>query len=363
MKCPTLDDLPPPPPGARGWPWTKESETISNGPDHDRDWPRISIVTPSYNQGQFIEETLRSILLQGYPDIEYIVIDGGSTDDSASIIEKYSPWLSYWISEPDNGQPHAINKGLERCTGEIVAYINSDDTYLKNTFSRVARAFRSDPAPNWVIGACYVIYDRDHPQRCDIPRFTDDLEAWYGRRCGLPQPSTFLSREIVTQNGFFEESLSHGFDHEYWIRLIISGNRPLLLNEAFASFKLHGAAKTSDGPTQFRRDLHQMEAMHDARLPARLKDRLLRSSAARRWETEVRDGLQLCSEGRWKEGTLLILRSSADIRLPKELISHPDVFLRSSEPLPETSPSSYVRRPSAPSVATAIRSLPGHGLP
>ena len=86
-------------------------------------WPRISIVTPSYNQGQFIEETIRSILLQGYPDLEYIIIDGGSTDQSVEIIRKYEPWLTYWVSEKDRGQSHAINKGFERASGEIRGYI------------------------------------------------------------------------------------------------------------------------------------------------------------------------------------------------------------------------------------------------
>ena len=97
-------------------------------------WPRISIVTPSFNQGQFIEETIRSILLQGYPNLEYIIIDGGSTDESVEIIKKYEPWLTYWVSEKDRGQAHAINKGLERCTGEILAYINSDDYYYPGCF-------------------------------------------------------------------------------------------------------------------------------------------------------------------------------------------------------------------------------------
>lgn len=95
-------------------------------------WPKISIVTPSFNQGQYIEETIRSILLQGYPNLEYIVIDGGSTDGAVDVIRKYEKWLTYWVSEPDKGQADAINKGLERCTGEIFNWINSDDILLPN---------------------------------------------------------------------------------------------------------------------------------------------------------------------------------------------------------------------------------------
>src|SRR5689334_13760988 len=103
--------------------------------------PKLSIITPSFNQGQFIEETLSSVLSQRYPNLEYIVIDGGSEDDSASIIRRHESQLAYWISEPDRGQVHAINKGLEKCTGDIVAFINSDDLYLPGAFSAVIKYF------------------------------------------------------------------------------------------------------------------------------------------------------------------------------------------------------------------------------
>ena len=328
MKCPTLKELPPPPPDTRGWPWTEACSPDVDCSLDEEDWPRISIVTPSFNQGQFIEETIRSVLLQGYPNLEYVVIDGASTDQSAAIIRKYSPWLSHWVSEPDRGQSHAINKGLARCTGDIVAYINSDDTYLRNAFWKVARASRSYQDRDWFVGASYVIYDRNHPQKCDIPDFTDDLVAWYDRRCGLPQPSTFLRMGLFEENGLFDETLTHAFDHEYWIRLIISGSRPIVLRTALAAFKLHEAAKTSGGPANFRLDLFRIEEMHEERLPPATVARLRRSRTVRRWETEVRDGLQLCADNRWKEGSRLLFQNVLDRRSFRAVVTRPDIVAR-----------------------------------
>ena len=141
MRCPTLAELPPPPAGKTGWPWTVESPQLPDTMPDGKPWPRISIVTPSYNQGQFIEETIRSALLQGYPHLEYIIIDGGSTDDSVGVIKKYQPWLAYWVSEEDRGQSHAINKGFERATGGIMNWINSDDFLAVDALREVAVAF------------------------------------------------------------------------------------------------------------------------------------------------------------------------------------------------------------------------------
>src|SRR6266511_1227657 len=135
---PLLSELPPAPPGKLGWPWTTASQPLMGLTSQGQDWPRITVITPSYNQGKFIEETIRSILLQGYPDLEYLIIDGGSTDNTVEIIRKYERWLGFWTSEPDRGQSHAINKGLSRATGSLWGWINSDDLLLPDSIGSIA---------------------------------------------------------------------------------------------------------------------------------------------------------------------------------------------------------------------------------
>src|SRR5262245_45129905 len=132
MQCPSLNDLPPPPRGCTGWPWTEESTGLADCAADATPWPRITIITPSFNQRLFVEATIRSVLLQGYDNLEYLVLDGGSTDGSVDIIRKYARWVDYWVSEPDGGQSAAINRGLKMGSGVFATWINSDDMLCKN---------------------------------------------------------------------------------------------------------------------------------------------------------------------------------------------------------------------------------------
>ena len=147
MYCPTLKELPITfCKDKKDWPWTEESDKLPERMPNGSPWPKISIITPSYNQGMYIEETIRSVLLQGYPNLEYIIIDGGSTDNSVEIIKKYEKWISFWVSEPDEGQTNALNKGFNKSTGEIVAWLNSDDYYLINTFNKLIKFINENPS-------------------------------------------------------------------------------------------------------------------------------------------------------------------------------------------------------------------------
>ena len=220
MRCPTLSDLPAPPRGKGGWPWTEETPQLPNSMPDGAPWPRISIVTPSYNQGRFIEETIRSVLLQGYPDLEYIIIDGGSTDNSVGIIKRYQKWLAYWVSEPDKGQSQAINKGFEKATGEIYAWIGSDDYFLKDALKNVAHAYRASPkAGAWYGDSLFVTADgkklglRRPPHHLDV----EAIAAWNENSFG--QPATFFSKKAWQQCAPLDEHLQYGMDFDLWIKI------------------------------------------------------------------------------------------------------------------------------------------------
>jgi len=248
MGCQGLKDLPPPPQGKGGWPWTEEAPQLPDSMPNGQPWPRITIITPSYNQGEFIEETIRSVLLQGYPNLEYIVIDGGSTDGSVEIIKKYEAWLTYWVSEPDHGQSHAINKGFEHTHGEILAWINSDDLYAPGAFRKMGQAVKDirgsgSSWEGWFIGEC--LYwntgtDEKDPLIPEAP--PEDPVKLLRWRC--PQRSSFWSKSCWDRVGPLSEDLHFAFDTEFFLRLAFSGYRPILLPEVLAMARIHPQCKT-----------------------------------------------------------------------------------------------------------------------
>jgi glycosyltransferase involved in cell wall biosynthesis len=246
MKCPTLAELPPPPPGKTGWPWTDETATLSQARPDGSDWPRISIVTPSYNQGRFIEETIRSVLLQGYTDLEYILTDGGSQDQSVEIIKKYEPWLSYWVSEKDRGQSHAINKGFHRSTGVILGWLNSDDVLLPNALATVAAILPRPDEPVIIAGRAE-IRDVSVSQTISIvDRLPQTFSDVFSLETSFPQPSVFFTREALKLAGVLKENLHYAMDFELWLRM--APHVPITLIEQHLSWmRQHDDAKTWPG--------------------------------------------------------------------------------------------------------------------
>ena len=226
--------------------------------------PRISIVTPSFNQGRFLEQTMRSVLDQDYPDLEYIVVDGGSTDDSVDIIRRYADRLASWISEPDRGQTDALNKGFSRATGDIVAWINSDDFYYPGAFAAAVERFRADPD----LGLLYGRGNRVAESGQVICEFEAtrpfDLDALVYGVDYILQPTTFMRRQALHEVGAFDPHLHYAFDWELWMRL---GERfkAGMLDRIVAAGREYPAAKTFTGGFPRAEEIRRIVRRHTGR--------------------------------------------------------------------------------------------------
>lgn len=256
MKCPTLRELPPPPAGKTGWPWTEESLAA---PDDGGVWPRVSIITPSFKQGQFIEETIRSVLLQGYPDLEYFVIDGGSNDGTVEVLRKYERWLTGWTSERDRGQSHAINKGLARVTGSIWNWINSDDLLMPDALRAVAAAHGERPRA-LIVGDVLDFWTGTDKRRLvrqgeiELRKF---VEFW-NREANWHQPGIFFPTYLRDEVGLLDESLRYLFDYDLLCRATAVAPATHYLHQTVSSFRLHDDSKTVSQGDHFMFELFQI---------------------------------------------------------------------------------------------------------
>ncbi|HVU52752.1 MAG TPA: glycosyltransferase family 2 protein [Polyangia bacterium] len=241
-RAPSLADLPPPPAGKRGWPWTEASPALPAGAAPP---PSITVVVPSYQQGAFLEETLRSVLLQGYPDLELLVMDGGSTDETLAVIRRYERWLAGWVSEKDGGQSAAINKGWRRARGELVTWLNSDDLLMPGWAAEASAAFVADPTLDLVSCDVHVI-DQDSRIQALFTGHPAGAERivvhW---RTPFAQQGFLVRRSVVEAGGYVDESLHFAMDTELWLRLILSGRKLRHLPRPLGAVRVHPATKTS----------------------------------------------------------------------------------------------------------------------
>ncbi len=221
--------------------------------------PKISIITPSFNQAQFIERTIQSVLSQDYPNIEYIIMDGGSTDGTLEILKKYDKKI-IWKSAKDNGQSDAINKGLKIATGDIVAYLNSDDTYEPETFSKVANFFKKNPEKKWVYGKCQIINEEDQEIRKWITCYKNLLlkKFSYSKLLSenfISQPATFWKKELHKEIGYFNEKENFCMDYEFWLRIGQKYNAGII-NDYLSNFRYYSDSKSgSVNKKQFQDEL------------------------------------------------------------------------------------------------------------
>jgi glycosyltransferase involved in cell wall biosynthesis len=214
--------------------------------------PRITVITPSFNQAAYLEQTIRSVLDQDYPNLEYIVVDGGSADGSVDIIRRFEHRLAWWVSEPDSGQAHAINKGLARATGDILAYLNSDDLYQPGALLRVAECFRRHPDADLLHGWCRMIDadGRTADRRAgSISRYDEILDLWgvWWKQRNFVQPEVFWTKRIAKRVGPFREDLHWVMDYEYWLRILRAGGKVERIDAELAAFRIHPEQKSSLG--------------------------------------------------------------------------------------------------------------------
>src|SRR5262249_55409307 len=225
-------------------------------------WPRITVVTPSLNQGRFIEETIRSILLQGYPDLEYIVLDGGSTDHSVEIIRKYSPWISFWVSEPDSGQSAAINRGLAMGSGSYGTWMNSDDMLCKNALTN--HASRCGLAGDFVyVGDCVYVDETStvlFTHRGRVHSFEDlvRISSVWRQGC-IDQPAVLFPLRLARQVGGLNEGNHLSMDFELWGQFLLAGAEFCYTEIPFGHFRCQRMQKSQDA-------LKQTNSMIDAAL-------------------------------------------------------------------------------------------------
>lgn len=217
-------------------------------------YPRITIVTPTLNQGQFIERTIRSVLDQNYPNLQYIIIDGGSTDETLSIIRKYESSIDFWISEKDKGQSDAINKGLAKMDGEIFNWLNSDDALAPNALFKIADEFQSDKACTLVIGQVSFYTKEDkYGLNGKVVFNEDELTFALGQ---VNQPAMYYRSDVLKKIGNLNENLHYCMDVELWLRYILNyGTRGIRqLNEVVAEFLFHPDSKTVSKPENFEKE-------------------------------------------------------------------------------------------------------------
>ena len=218
-------------------------------------WPKISIITPSYNQGRFIEECIRSVLLQSYPNLEYIIIDGGSTDETVNVIKKYEPWLAYWESEPDRGQSHAINKGLAKSTGKLFNWHNSDDVLAPDSLATMVRAIVKYPQAGYVHGYrilidCEsVVQPGNEPAKSDKVSFLplpttaiSTLQSGY-------QPGGLMDRQLAVEVGMVDENLRYIMDVDILLRIALA-RPPIYVSFPAVYLRVHRDVKSLEWNSQ-----------------------------------------------------------------------------------------------------------------
>lgn len=215
--------------------------------------PLFSIIIPSFNQGKYISETINSVLSQSYKNVEILIIDGGSEDGTLDVLGTFGEKI-FWLSEPDRGQSHAINKGLALAKGDVITYLNSDDYYLPGTLEKVAAVLTSGTEERWLTGDYLIVDEQGKSMHSFIAGYKRFLRQWLSFNLltvlnPIVQPGTFLTRSLSDRIGAFNEKLHYTMDYDYWLRAI-SLQRPVVLRDKLAVFRIHQRSK---GGSQYKK--------------------------------------------------------------------------------------------------------------
>lgn len=205
--------------------------------------PKISVIVPSFNQGRFIKQTILSVINQTYTNHELIIIDGGSTDETCSILNEHEKYFKYWVSEKDKGQSHAINKGLQKTNGEIITWLNSDDFYEPDTLEHIVNLFHNHPEVSVIHGNTLLFGDRMKPLLNGVE--TDLKPHQYLPYMRFPQPSSFFKAEVFKGTGKVNEDLHYAMDFELVVKAILAGNRFLKSDKLLSHYRIHGSSKSN----------------------------------------------------------------------------------------------------------------------
>ncbi|MEL6720485.1 MAG: glycosyltransferase family 2 protein [Bacteroidota bacterium] len=237
-----LDSLPSIPNNKQGWPWSVE--VTPSIYENAKYLPKISIITPSYNQGRFIEETIRSVILQNYPLLEYIIIDGGSTDNTLDILKKYDAWIDYWVSEKDSGQASAINKGIKLASGEYIGWQNSDDIYLEKAFYHLQKTIVKNNKSGDVFFGNIIgidVHNNRLHKRFFIPFSFYELK-YYGMN--IANQGTFFKRSIISEN-LLDEKIHFALEEYIYFKLAEKRVAFVRINAFIGAFRYHNNSKTN----------------------------------------------------------------------------------------------------------------------
>lgn len=291
-------------------------------------YPKISIITPSFNQGNYLEETIRSVVDQKYPNLEFIIIDGGSTDITLEVIKRYGSQLSYWVSESDKGQTDAINKGFTKCSGEIVNWLNSDDYYEKDALWKVAETFRRFPEAEVVCGKEWGFLDGNPAEKISHPgsQIKTLLEETIFTGI-IDQPCTFFKRAVISSFFPLDQSLRYVMDRELWWRYLLKNGQEKIvqIEDVLTWFRLHPISKSVAEGHAFEKEFDRLRfsLLQELQAPEILLSQISArpvAPLAKQWEMGAVNKEKLLSEFAYHYALMAYVQE--DLPTSKALMNH-----------------------------------------